>query len=509
MKKMRKIFAMLLALTMVLGMTMTASAATVTVNNVAAGKYVQVIVADPTNETGWAFTDADTDDVTAGDQAGPITLAYQSAFNTTENNEIINALIAHQAGSAPCADTIGVALSNVKNASGITWTDITGGSFAATEAGVYAVIGEETGYTYNTMSAYVGFGEVTDANYPTLQDATVNAKKQEITIEKEDNDANDVVAIGDLVTYTITTAFPYIDPNTTEVDVVSGDPFFKISDTIIGADYYFGDDVAAIDGKTKVATVELGDEDITDDVEFVKNGNKTGFTVDLSAYIYDDNRNATKDVTITYTAIVNGTYATDSTANDTKVKNTVDATHSGLPSYGESTVKLYSGEILLTKYAFESENDADPTDNRPLAEAKFKVYRSEMVAGNETKTWATFDTDYKFTGWAANEDGATVVETGSDGTLKVQGLDLGTYKFKEVEAPEGYSLNTTDAVAELVLNGTVATSIIQDLDAFMIDTQLSALPSTGGIGTTIFTVAGCGLMIAAAFFFFVNRKKEA
>ena len=42
----------------------------------------------------------------------------------------------------------------------------------------------------------------------------------------------------------------------------------------------------------------------------------------------------------------------------------------------------------------------------------------------------------------------------------------------------------------------------------VMNTKLIALPSTGGIGTTIFTVAGCGIMIAAAFFFFASRKKE-
>ena len=40
------------------------------------------------------------------------------------------------------------------------------------------------------------------------------------------------------------------------------------------------------------------------------------------------------------------------------------------------------------------------------------------------------------------------------------------------------------------------------------DTKLSSLPSTGGIGTTIFTIAGCVIMIAAAGLFFANRKKS-
>ena len=41
----------------------------------------------------------------------------------------------------------------------------------------------------------------------------------------------------------------------------------------------------------------------------------------------------------------------------------------------------------------------------------------------------------------------------------------------------------------------------------MYDSKLSALPSTGGMGTTLFTIAGCAIMVAAAGFFFASRKR--
>ena len=41
----------------------------------------------------------------------------------------------------------------------------------------------------------------------------------------------------------------------------------------------------------------------------------------------------------------------------------------------------------------------------------------------------------------------------------------------------------------------------------MADTTLTALPSTGGMGTTLFTIAGCVIMISAAGLFFATRKK--
>ena len=44
---------------------------------------------------------------------------------------------------------------------------------------------------------------------------------------------------------------------------------------------------------------------------------------------------------------------------------------------------------------------------------------------------------------------------------------------------------------------------------FMIDDTLSALPSTGGIGTTIFTIGGCAIMIIAAGLYFSLRRKTA
>lgn len=43
---------------------------------------------------------------------------------------------------------------------------------------------------------------------------------------------------------------------------------------------------------------------------------------------------------------------------------------------------------------------------------------------------------------------------------------------------------------------------------YIVNTTLSSLPSTGGIGTTIFTIVGCGIMIAAAGLFFASRRKE-
>ena len=41
------------------------------------------------------------------------------------------------------------------------------------------------------------------------------------------------------------------------------------------------------------------------------------------------------------------------------------------------------------------------------------------------------------------------------------------------------------------------------------NTKLSSLPSTGGIGTTIFTIGGCAIMIVAAGLYFASRRKSS
>ena len=101
------------------------------------------------------------------------------------------------------------------------------------------------------------------------------------------------------------------------------------------------------------------------------------------------------------------------------------------------------------------------------------------------------------------ETGATTtMVVANDGTLLIKGLDEGTYSFQETKAPEGYKL-VTDLKSATIEDGHTVTV---DAGEF-VNTKLSSLPSTGGIGTTIFTIAGCLIMIAAAGLFFASRKK--
>lgn len=103
----------------------------------------------------------------------------------------------------------------------------------------------------------------------------------------------------------------------------------------------------------------------------------------------------------------------------------------------------------------------------------------------------------------------TEVVTDANGKVKVQGLDVGTYIFKEVTAPQGYSVNTTDVSATLEVaeddNG-IASGVLTQTTS-MNDTKLGSLPSTGGMGTYLFTIIGVVVMAGAAGAFFMSRRR--
>ncbi len=122
--------------------------------------------------------------------------------------------------------------------------------------------------------------------------------------------------------------------------------------------------------------------------------------------------------------------------------------------------------------------------------------------------------DYIVTGWTTKKPEAedALLVTQENGTFTVKGLEDDKdreYKFEEVEAPEGYSLNNSPADITWGADRNQADSAADRLGVSQIsDTKLSTLPSTGGIGTTIFTIAGCLIMIAAAGLFFLSRRKS-
>ena len=474
MKKMKKVLALLVAMVMVMGMTMTTMAApkteaTITVKDengqVLTGatlSYVQVIQADQTTRTGWVFA------------SEAIKKAYLTAFNEKDDQIVIDQLIAYaeKKENAATTEEIAKALSNVANSSEVQYVSMDNPQ-TVNQAGVYAIKATQEGYTYNNMAAYIGF-TAEQGDYPSLTDVELTAKRTPTKVEKSTTDTDKVVAIGDIVTYTIETTVPYIDPNAENTT-------FEVWDRIAGAEYYFEDEGSHF-------SIVMGDFDNVYGTEKLTNKTSTEFTADLSDFILPDNANAGKKVLITYTAKV--------TAQ--AVENEAGSHVSG-SNVNSDNEKVYTGAIQLTKH--------NEDKSEQLAGAGFEVRKDGSEEALKFTQLAEGHYEY-------NPNGEiTEVFTGPDGTLTVSGLDTGKYNFKETTAPEGYHIKNdpsgVDATATLVLEeGKTEAEAILTATTELTNTKLSSLPSTGGIGTTIFTIGGCVIMIAAAGLFFANRKKE-
>lgn len=474
----KKIGALLVAAVMVLSMCTAAFAATkntatITVNNAdgATLYYAQVIVADRTTETGWAFV---------GGADGAIASAYKTAFGVNSDQKAIKAMI--PAGSVE-ANKLGHAQALAANAVSLSFEEMTENPKEVTAPGVYLVKAVDTNtnaevrYTYNIMSAYIGFDEVTidgtTYEYPSLTDASLTAKRTPIQVGKTVADDDNVTKTGDVLTYTVTTTVPYINP-------IDTDKTFFVYDELTGAEYT----------ETTNATVTLDGTDVTENYPIAFDTiNKNKFSINLNGMIDNANSNAGKTVIITYKVKV--------TAAEDVVTNKAKAGHTNGDQYGSKEIKTYEGNIKLTK---------TNTDGEALANAEFEV-RKDGATDALTFTKIN-DGVYKYDPAATNKN----VVTKADGTVKIQGLDVGTYTFKEVKAPEGYSVNTTDATATLAVKTDEEGKVIPATAALtatasMTDTKLSALPSTGGMGTYLFTIIGVVVMAGAAGAFFISRRK--
>lgn len=491
----KKIGALLVAAVMVLSMCTAVFAVTpakITVNNLdsdATISYLQIIIPDQTKETGWKFTDG------VANEFKKVT-----AWANLSDQQILWSLIKYENNDAIVPnDTITIGASEIQNALGNVetnlvgkYTSVVGSEITATEAGVYAIKAMTTNtkneYLYSPMAAFVSFETYNNTTgVPTnLKNETVNAKKTTNITEKTSSEKDGVVEIGKEVTYTVKTTVPYITDDVAKVT-------YTITDEITGAEYSLAKD-GANKGKLEVS-VKIGNNIINIPALEVKTENgKQTFVLDLSA-VAADRKNANKTVEISYKAIV----------KSEKVENSVkpnDGTHIFKPA----TNTLYTGKITMTK-------TDDSKEKVRLANAGFVIYRADgtktkyaLVAKDETKTE---NNEYVVTGWTndledAKKD-ANLIMTDSNGEAVVRGLDDSyPYNFKEIKAPEGYSVNTTDSTATWEKGQTADK---RTGTASMIDTKLNSLPSTGGMGTYLFTIIGVVVMAGAAGAFFISRRK--
>lgn len=222
---------------------------------------------------------------------------------------------------------------------------------------------------------------------------------------------------------------------------------------------------------------------------------------------------------IEYTAVLNENAILGSAGNT----NSVILKYSDNPSDSESRGTTAASSSIVYTYGMDIEKVDDADNTVKLSNAKFKLFKTDGA----NKYYAKTGTDnYIISGWTNVATDGTEFVSDASGKIEVKGLDKGEYYLTETKAPAGY--NNVSGDIEVIIDSTVDSSMgtltgltitvnSESLENGNVTSGIvsmtvknkkgNILPSTGGIGTTIFYVAG-GVLVAGAVVLLMLKRKE-
>ncbi|MCD8363846.1 MAG: SpaH/EbpB family LPXTG-anchored major pilin [Lachnospiraceae bacterium] len=512
MRKMKKLVSMMMALVMVMAMSVTAFAAddtyTITINNSTEGyEYTayQIFVGDLSEGV---LSNIEFGDALGDEKQADVLENYASVLSGDYDED-------GEADYESSAAGLAEALADGK---------ITAAEFAAYIADIFTLIaaGSTTVEEVSTYDADAGTYtiSVTGAGYYLIEntvipekdgaytsyilqvvgDVEVNAKSDIPSLDKTVDDINDSADtsattsendsadydIGDAISFTLTATLPtnYGDYETYQLifhDTMSDGLTFNsdsakvtIDGTEINSSFYTVDSVTSEEDGTTSVTITFSD--LTETVAV-----------------------ASSTVVVSYTATLNDK-ASYMEENDAYLE------YSNNPNEKDGGTTGETPDDKTTVFTFELTVNKIDEENNALNGAGFTLYKYDA----DTKEYVAVGSEI----------------TGDDlSSFTWSGLDDGQYKLSETTTPAGYntmedvefyivaehtegeltSLKVVDAdgneiegYTEVLSDGTITTDIM--------NYSGSTLPSTGGMGTTIFYVVGSILVIGAAVLLITRRR---
>ena len=266
--------------------------------------------------------------------------------------------------------------------------------------------------------------------------------------------------------------------------------------------YVFHDTMSAGLTYTGVTGITLNDTAVdASNYTVVTAGLTDGCTFEVHfTQAFCDTLKANDQIVISYTATLNenAVIAGEGNPNTSKVSYGDSSNTKYTP---DSQTKTYTWDVDVFKYTMNGETEtalagatftlsknADGSNPIALVSEGNNVYRVAKTGETGTVTEITTDTTGKFT---------------------IKGLDADTYYLTETKAPDGYNKLAGPVTIVIGENGVVngTTEAPQGVDEVKVLNQTGAeLPSTGGMGTTIFYVVGAVLMIGAGVLLVTRRR---
>ena len=221
---------------------------------------------------------------------------------------------------------------------------------------------------------------------------------------------------------------------------------------------------------------------------------------------FDLNDGAT--ITFTYTAHLNEKAYVNIGSGSTENKNSVQLQYSNNPRPGDYWGTTPKSEVYVFTYQLNNTKRAETENGAPLKDVGFCLYSDEACA-HKVELYKEGDFYFPIKD-ATDKKAVEEMYSDKDGKFNIKGLDAGTYYLKETTPPKDYNacadkeivISATHDVNHVSLSGNLSTTIINKKAGGI------TLPSTGGIGTTIFYVVGGGLMVAAIVLLVTKKRME-
>lgn len=249
--------------------------------------------------------------------------------------------------------------------------------------------------------------------------------------------------------------------------------------------------------------VTVGGAKVDDCTTTVDTTNTNKFTVLIPVL----NRTIGAEIVVTYTATVNKEAIAVISTNEAKL------TYSNNPTTGETkdsepvVQKVYTSKIAIEKV--EKLADGATTTPKKLEGAEFVLYKEETTGDSKTTKYYKWNATDKKVEWFAEKDQADVKKTDVNGAASFDGLADGTYYLVETKAPAGYNQLDKPVKVEVHVgeNNAPVTSDTQLTVTAKVENQAGTLlPSTGGMGTTVFYVLGAVLVVGAGVLLVTKKR---